>query len=219
MGEDFIRKTERTYRRSLQRTVERRFFTPPLLASPETTSTSYPCRLADGTGPVNTDAPFLLHRRPDRTIEILDTHNVIGTVDGEARHDLNEYLDTRPQRSVLVQFDLWLVIFQQLRVIYCWPRSPHRVHMEQDINRIWLHIGKPHSLKTVSIERNDDGTLLQHCIDDREKHSCRFLRSLRGVRPHKYRYTFSYRSARFIHCWRRWEVVYLPSNVHKSTSH
>jgi len=99
MGEDFIRKTERTYRRSLQRTVERRFFTPPLLANPETTSTTYPCRLADGTGPLNTDAPFLLHRRPDRTIEILDTHNVIGIVDGDARHDLNDYLDTRRECS------------------------------------------------------------------------------------------------------------------------
>jgi hypothetical protein len=40
-----------------------------------------------------------LHRRHDRTIEILDTHNVIGTVDGDARHDLNDYLDTRRECS------------------------------------------------------------------------------------------------------------------------
>jgi hypothetical protein len=70
-----------------------------LLANPETTSTTYPCRLADGTSSLNADAPFLLHRRPDRTIEILDTHTVIGTVDGDARQDLNDYLDARQQCS------------------------------------------------------------------------------------------------------------------------
>lgn len=99
MGEDFICKTERTYRRSLQRSVEQRFFTLPLLANPEATSATYPCRLADGIGLLNTDAPFLLHRRPDGTIEILDTQNVIGMVEGDACHDLNDYLDNRPQCS------------------------------------------------------------------------------------------------------------------------
>ena len=95
MGEDFLRKTERSYRRSLQRTVERRLITPPLLATPETARTSYPCRLADPAIPLNADAPFLLHRRQDRNIEILDAHTVIGSVHGDARQDLNDYLDAR----------------------------------------------------------------------------------------------------------------------------
>jgi len=115
VGEDFIRKTERTYRRSLQRTVEQRFFTPPILANPETTGATYPCRLADGTGPLNTDAPLLLFRRPDRTIEILDTHNVIGTVEGDARHDLNDYLDTRRECS---------------DVLRIWPRGSDGAHLD-----------------------------------------------------------------------------------------
>jgi hypothetical protein len=96
MGEDFLRKTEHSYRRSLQRSVAQRLITPPLLRTPERTANTYPCRLLHPEHPLNTDGTFLLHRRNDRTIEILDEHIIIGTVDGEPSQDLNEYLDTKP---------------------------------------------------------------------------------------------------------------------------
>ena len=96
MGEEFLKKTERSYRRSMQRTVARRLFAPPLLQPPEQNTTTYPCRLLHPEHPIRHDGTLLLHRRNDRTIEILDEHTVIGTVEGEPAQDLNEYLDTRP---------------------------------------------------------------------------------------------------------------------------
>lgn len=96
MGEDFLRKTERSYRRSLQRSVVQRLITPPLLQPTERNATTYPCRLAHTDHPINTEGTFLLHRRQDRTIEILDEHRIIGTVDGEPAQDLNDYLDNKP---------------------------------------------------------------------------------------------------------------------------
>lgn len=96
MGEDFLRKTEHSYRRSLQRSVAQRLITPPLLRLTERTATIYPCRLFHPEQPVKTDGTFLLHRRSDRTVEIIDEHRIIGTVEGEPCQDLNEYLDTKP---------------------------------------------------------------------------------------------------------------------------
>jgi hypothetical protein len=103
MGEDFIRKTEHTYRRSLQRTVERRLLTPPLFQPTETTSTTYPCRLHDDAPTPDERTEYLLHRRDRDKIELLDDHRVIGTVDGEAIHDLNAILDARPDAAEILR--------------------------------------------------------------------------------------------------------------------
>ncbi len=102
MGEDFIRKTERSYRRSLQRTVERQLFTPPLFQASETTTTSYPCRLHHDAPP-DQGTEYLLHRRDRNTIEILEAHRVIGTVDGDAIHDLNNILDACPDAANILK--------------------------------------------------------------------------------------------------------------------
>lgn len=96
MGEDFLRRTERSYRRSLQRTVAQRLITPPLFQQPENTATTYPCRLTQPEEPMTTSGTLLLHRRNDGGIEILDQHRIIGTVDGEPREDLNDYLNAIP---------------------------------------------------------------------------------------------------------------------------
>ncbi len=94
MGEEFLKKTERSYRRSLQRTVAQRLITPPLLQSPERSAATYPCRLLHPEHPHG--GQLLLHRREDRTIEVLDEHRVIGIVEAEPAQDLNEYLDAQP---------------------------------------------------------------------------------------------------------------------------
>jgi hypothetical protein len=99
MGEDFLRKTERSYRRSMQRTVAQRLITPPLLQPTEQNATTYPCRLLHPEHLTGHDGKLFLHRRDDRTIEILDEHRIIGAIDGEASHDLNEYLDTQPNAA------------------------------------------------------------------------------------------------------------------------
>ena len=96
MGEDFLRKTERSYRRSLQRRVAQRLITPPLLQPPERSTSTYPCRLLHPAHPIRHAGRLLLHRRDDRVIEIIDEHIIIGIVDGEPAQDLNEYLDTKP---------------------------------------------------------------------------------------------------------------------------
>jgi hypothetical protein len=103
MGEDFIRKTDKSYQRSLQRTVERRFFPLPLFAQPEETTTAYPCRLVEPTTPINPEAPLLLLRRDDRTIDILDEYRVIGKVEGEPCHDLNTLLDEQPGSANMIR--------------------------------------------------------------------------------------------------------------------
>jgi hypothetical protein len=103
MGEDFIRKTEKSYRRSLQRTVERRFFPLPLFAQPETSTTAYPCRLLEPTNPISPEAQLLLLRRDDRTIDILAEHRVIGKVEGEPCQDLNTFLDEQPGSANMVR--------------------------------------------------------------------------------------------------------------------
>jgi len=96
MGEDFLKKTERTYRRSLQRTVATRLITPPLLQSDERTATTYPARLHQPGREITEQTNLLLHRRHDRKIQILDEHMIIGTVDGEPAEDLNEHFDNNP---------------------------------------------------------------------------------------------------------------------------
>jgi len=102
MGEDFIKKTERSYRRSLQRTVAERLFTPPLLRTGERTSTTYPCRLLQQGHRLTTDR-LVLHRNEDRTIDVLDEQRVIGNIDGEPCQDLNEYLDNQPGAANIIQ--------------------------------------------------------------------------------------------------------------------
>ncbi len=96
MGEDFIRKTDKSYRRSLQRAVQRRFFPLPLFVQPELTTTAYPCRLLEPTTTISPEAQLLLLRHDDHTIDILDEHRVIGKVEGEPCHDLNTLLDEQP---------------------------------------------------------------------------------------------------------------------------
>jgi hypothetical protein len=103
MGEDFIKKTEKSYRRSLQRTVERRFFPLPLFTQPELSTTAYPCHLAEPTTPVSPEAQLLLHRREDRSIAILDEHRIIGTVEGEPCQDLNTFLDEQPGNANMLK--------------------------------------------------------------------------------------------------------------------
>jgi hypothetical protein len=103
MGEDFIRKTERTYRRSLQRSVERQLLTPPLFQPKETTHTSYPCRLRDDAPLPDECTQYLLHRRDHQTFELLDQNRVIGIVDGEAAHDLNSILESCPDPADILR--------------------------------------------------------------------------------------------------------------------
>lgn len=103
MGEDFIRKTEHSYRRSLQRTVERRLFTPPLFQPIEMASTTYPCFLHSEIPTPDERTEYFLHRRDRSKIEILDNHRIIGIVDGEAINDLNTLLDVRPDAAELLR--------------------------------------------------------------------------------------------------------------------
>ena len=43
MGEDWIRKTEKSYRRSVQKAIGERFYPKPLLISGEKSTRTYPC--------------------------------------------------------------------------------------------------------------------------------------------------------------------------------
>jgi hypothetical protein len=105
MGEDFLKRTERSYRRSLKRSVAQRLITPPLLEPPERHATTYPCRLLHPEQALRDDGNLLLHRRDDRTIEIIDEHLIIGTLDGEPAQDLNEYLDNKPGRAGILPIE------------------------------------------------------------------------------------------------------------------
>ena len=106
MGEDFIRKTEKSYRPSMQRAVAQRLMNAPLLRPEERTTTTYSCRLVAGSGEIAAAAHLLLHRRDDRSIEILDEHSVIGLVEGEPCEDLNRTLDQLPAAADMVAVDV-----------------------------------------------------------------------------------------------------------------
>ena len=101
MGEDFIRKTEKSYRRSLEKTVQQRLIPRPLLVTPETISTKYPCRLLSGADAITEASELSLHRCGDGTLEVLHEHRVVGRVEGEATHDLNATLDAKPTSADL----------------------------------------------------------------------------------------------------------------------
>jgi len=96
MGEDFIRKTEKSYRRSLEKIVEQRLIPRPLLVTPEAVSTKYPCRLLSGADGITEVSELTLHRCGDGTLEVLHEHRVVGRVEGEASHDLSAALDAKP---------------------------------------------------------------------------------------------------------------------------
>lgn len=105
MGEDFIRKTERGYRRSVQRLMISRLFAPPLFKPVEIGRTSYPCMLnvpLKDTG----NYGFLLHRRDRQTLEVLGGHQAIGTVQGDAVYDLNAVFDSCPDAGDILPINI-----------------------------------------------------------------------------------------------------------------
>lgn len=108
MGEDFIRKTERTYRRSVQRTIQERLFAPALFQPAEIGTTLYPCRL-NGSDTLDVQTEYLLHRRDRDTLEVLAAHRAIGNVQGEALHDLNQIFDGCPNAGGILR----IVVQQQ----------------------------------------------------------------------------------------------------------
>ncbi|HEX3822655.1 MAG TPA: hypothetical protein VHW45_20150 [Candidatus Sulfotelmatobacter sp.] len=103
MGEDFIKKTENSYRRSTQRAMRGRLFELPLFSQTEDATTAYPCRLTEPVTNMGPEATLLLHRRQDGSIDILDEHRVIGTVEGAPCQDLNAYLDEQPAVANMIK--------------------------------------------------------------------------------------------------------------------
>lgn len=78
----------------------------PLLSPEERTTATYSCRLLQRSSGPPATARLLLHRRDDRTIEILDEHCVIGLVEAEPCEDLNQVLDQLPSPADMLRIEM-----------------------------------------------------------------------------------------------------------------
>ncbi len=104
MGEDFILKTEKSYRRSVQKVMHDRLSTPPLLAGSEVKTTTYPCRTLKTGMALGTR--LHLHRCGDGTLEAVEGHHVVGRVEGEPSLDLLEVFDAHPGCAGMLVIDI-----------------------------------------------------------------------------------------------------------------
>lgn len=98
MGEDHLRKTQREYRRMLQRRAEKHLGPLPLLAANEQVSTRYPCHLVEPEGSVKVGSKVVIFQRSENaTVAVLNGNKVIASVDGEAARDLHRLFQSRPK--------------------------------------------------------------------------------------------------------------------------
>jgi hypothetical protein len=98
MGEDWIRKTEKTWRRSLRRKVEEQLAPPSLLEVEEDRVTVYPCQLVDPSTSIPVGCTVAIFQRSSQaSIAVLHENRVIGSINGDAARDLKNLFEADPR--------------------------------------------------------------------------------------------------------------------------
>jgi hypothetical protein len=98
MGEDWIRRTQETWRRSLRRKVEEQTTGVSLFEDAEEEIITYPCHLIEpGAAPAVGSRVVILQRTPHAKIAVLLGNLVVGLIDGDAARDLRTLFDLKPE--------------------------------------------------------------------------------------------------------------------------
>lgn len=105
MGEDWIRKTQKSYKRSVQKAIEKRILPKPLLVSEERTSTSYPCSVTADRVPAR-GTRLMLHEANNGKLAVLHGHLVVGNLDGEAQQDLRDIFHNNPDLCGILEIEV-----------------------------------------------------------------------------------------------------------------
>lgn len=105
MGEDWIRKTQKSYKRSIQKAIENRLLPKPLLVSDEQASASYPCAVSASLVPAP-GTRLLLHEADTGKLAILHEHQVVGAVNGDAGKDLHEVFEKNPDLCGILEVEV-----------------------------------------------------------------------------------------------------------------
>lgn len=97
MGEDWIRRTEKTWKVSVRKKVERYLAGPSLLEAGEEGVVIYTVHLLDPACSVTIGTRVVLFQRTPRAIvAVLWENQVIGSIDGDAARDLQNMFDSEP---------------------------------------------------------------------------------------------------------------------------
>jgi len=96
MGEDWIRKSEKSYRRSVQKAIGERLLPKPLLIPEEKSTKTYPCIVLPGNLIPCAGMKLLLHRAETGEVVALHECRVIGSIGGDAQKDVGSFFDDNP---------------------------------------------------------------------------------------------------------------------------
>jgi len=127
MGEDWIRRTEKTWRRSLRKKVEEYLARPSLLEGGEDGIIIYPCQLLDPCYSIPVGCNLVIFQpRPQAKIAVLYENRVIGSIDGDAARDLKNLFEADPRlcRTLKVQVTAMDSLSARLEVTIA-ERSPN----------------------------------------------------------------------------------------------
>ncbi|SRR5713226_1609819 len=103
MGEDWIRKTEKSYRRSVQKAIGKRLSPKPLLISEEKSTKTYPCAILGGNLVPCVGMKLMLHKAESGDVVALHEHRVVGSIEGDARKDVGSVFDANPNLSEILE--------------------------------------------------------------------------------------------------------------------
>ena len=105
MGEDWVRKTEKSYRRSIQKAIEDLIIPKPLLVAEEMKSTAYPCSVTSDHIP-RPGTRLILHEVRDGNLEVLQENHIVGNPGGEAKQDLVDMFHRNPNLCGFVEVEV-----------------------------------------------------------------------------------------------------------------
>jgi hypothetical protein len=103
MGEDWIRKSGKSYRRSVQKAVGERLAPKPLLASEEKSSKTYPCAILPGNVVPCVGMKLMLHKAESGDVVALHEHRIVGSMGGDAGGDVSLVFDENPELCGIVE--------------------------------------------------------------------------------------------------------------------
>jgi hypothetical protein len=95
MGEDFLRKSAKSYKRSTQKAVKGAL-PKPLLRGSEERTTTYPCPITCGNVP-SKGTRLILHAQADGAVVVMEECRIVGRMTGEAALDASSIFNANPQ--------------------------------------------------------------------------------------------------------------------------
>jgi len=106
MGADWIRKTEKKFRRRLQKSASNDIGVFPLYVPEEKVSTQYPCHWTNEACTKELNTRLTIYQRTDRShVAVLCEKDVVAQVRGEAAQDIKRLFVDHPKLCNLLQVE------------------------------------------------------------------------------------------------------------------